>query len=236
LKNFWKPAFFVLFLLLLLLIYKEHYVTRIRAIISPQQITPEYVLKSSPYWSERVSLYEQLNCFDKIVFLGSSVTDDAEWGELFERNDIVNRGIGGDITDGVLKRIDFYLDQKPKCIFLKIGVNDIFWNFSIESIEKNYMDIIEKVRNKHIPLYIISTNVTSDLFANYSRINQGVKKLNDFLSEKCKLFNLDFVDINANLSKNNVLSDEYTYDGMHLTSEGYLSIKKTIDPYIRKIK
>ena len=37
-----------------------------------------------------------------IVMLGDSMTEFAEWNELLGRNDVVNRGIRGDITEGML--------------------------------------------------------------------------------------------------------------------------------------
>src|SRR5438105_5617872 len=60
-----------------------------------------------------------------IVMLGDSLTEGAPWRELTGCADLVNRGIGGDTTSGVLARLDEVLKLKPRAIFLMIGVNDI---------------------------------------------------------------------------------------------------------------
>ena len=40
------------------------------------------------------------------VFLGDSITEGGSWHELFPDSSVRNRGIGGDVTAGVLARID----------------------------------------------------------------------------------------------------------------------------------
>jgi hypothetical protein len=41
-----------------------------------------------------------------IIFLGNSITAGAEWNELLQNEHARNRGISGDITFGVLERLD----------------------------------------------------------------------------------------------------------------------------------
>lgn len=66
--------------------------------------------------------------FDDIVFLGNSITAEGEdWGRRFGYSKIKNRGIGGDVTDGVLARLDEIIYFKPRAVFLLIGINDL-WN------------------------------------------------------------------------------------------------------------
>jgi len=73
------------------------------------------------YYGQRQSLFELLPISsDDIVFLGNSITDGAEWGELFADIHVKNRGISGDITDGVLARLGNILRGKPKKIYRKL--------------------------------------------------------------------------------------------------------------------
>ena len=63
----------------------------------------------------------------KIVFLGNSITQGLRHHiHEFYREDIVNRGISGDYTDGVLARLQEIKYYKPKAVFLLIGLNDFF--------------------------------------------------------------------------------------------------------------
>jgi len=64
---------------------------------------------------------------NKIVFLGNSITEGGgDWNARFGVKNIVNRGISGDITEGVLDRLDEIIYYKPIAVFLLIGINDIF--------------------------------------------------------------------------------------------------------------
>ena len=44
----------------------------------------------------------------------------------FDVNNIVNRGISGDYTEGVLGRLNEVIYYKPIAVFLLIGLNDFF--------------------------------------------------------------------------------------------------------------
>ena len=65
--------------------------------------------------------------FDKIVFLGNSITQGLlRHTDKLIGNNIVNRGISGDHTDGVSARLKEVIHYKPKAVFILIGVNDLF--------------------------------------------------------------------------------------------------------------
>lgn len=54
--------------------------------------------------------------FGEIVFIGNSITEGGKnWSEKFNIPNIRNRGIGGDVTDGVLERLGeiIFLNQRP---------------------------------------------------------------------------------------------------------------------------
>ena len=75
----------------------------------------------STYYHQRLSHFETLpKTKNDIVFLGNSISDGAEWSELFADNHIKNRGISGDFTIGVLNRLDEISIRKPKKVFLLI--------------------------------------------------------------------------------------------------------------------
>jgi len=53
-----------------------------------------------------------------IIFIGNSITDGAKWSELFDDPHIKNRVINGDVTTGVMARIDEVISRKRAKIFL----------------------------------------------------------------------------------------------------------------------
>lgn len=82
--------------------------------------------KYSTYYYQRATLFEQLPVnADDILFVGNSITDGGEWGELFQNPRVKNRGISGDTTWGVYDRLSVLTQGKPAQIFLLIGINNV---------------------------------------------------------------------------------------------------------------
>ena len=59
------------------------------------------------------------NSSKDIIFLGNSITAGTDWMELLGRSDVRNRGISGDITFGVLERLDEVIEGKPAKVFIR---------------------------------------------------------------------------------------------------------------------
>ena len=94
---------------------------------------------------------------NKIVFLGNSIIEAGNnWNEKFGVDNIVNRGISGDYTAGVLKRLDEIIFYKPNAVFLMIGINEFFADNSEkpevnpENVAKNILKIADTI-TKHSP-------------------------------------------------------------------------------------
>src|SRR5271168_325844 len=61
----------------------------------------------------------------RIIFLGNSITEMGDWKKVLNDSTVINRGIGGDITYGVLKRLKDITDRSPSEVFILLGINDI---------------------------------------------------------------------------------------------------------------
>jgi hypothetical protein len=58
------------------------------------------------HYLNRVALFKQEPIVvGKIIMLGNSITEGGDWKKLLKDSTIINRGIGGDVTFGVLNRI-----------------------------------------------------------------------------------------------------------------------------------
>src|SRR5689334_13421403 len=78
------------------------------------------------YYPQRVAAFEKEPVVPgRIIFLGNSITQLGDWKKLLNDTTVINRGIAGDITFGVLKRLDDVIRRHPSKIFLLIGINDI---------------------------------------------------------------------------------------------------------------
>ena len=80
----------------------------------------------SAYYHQRLMHFQSLpQTNGDIIFVGNSITDGGEWSELFNDLKIKNRGISGDVTAGVIHRLDEIARRKPAKVFLQIGTNDL---------------------------------------------------------------------------------------------------------------
>ena len=84
------------------------------------QISDAQTQKYSTFYMQRSSLFNKLSITSKdIVFIGNSITNGAEWNELFPQKRVKNRGISGDTSEGVFDRLDAIVKGKPAKIFLE---------------------------------------------------------------------------------------------------------------------
>jgi len=114
-------------------------------VISAQTTTYDSSYKTT-YYEQKVSLFKLLpNTKNEIIFLGNSITDVAEWAEVWQNKHVKNRGISSDNTFGVLARLDEVLASKPAKIFIMIAINDIARNTPDSIILRNYQKIIAKI-------------------------------------------------------------------------------------------
>jgi lysophospholipase L1-like esterase len=188
----------------------------------------------STYYYQKKTLHEQLPAIKKgIVLLGDSITDGCEWNELFKSKKVQNRGISGDVTQGVLDRLDDILKHRPKKIYLMIGVNDLARGKSVEYVIDNIKKIAQKVHTNapKTKLYIQSilpVNIAFDKFKNHTNKTNEILQINKAIAN---LAGKTFTYINlydAFTDANGQLDKKYSNDGLHLNGSGYLNWKKYI--------
>ena len=180
------------------------------------------------HYAERMALFAKQGVVtDKIMFLGNSITEGGNWAALLNDSTVVNRGIGGDITFGILHRMDDIIKWKPSKLFLLIGINDLAKNIPDDVIIKNIFSIVGKIHKgsantKVFVQSILPTNRALEKFpAHYNR-DDHVIVINRQLKKKARKFGFTFVDIyNRFLNKENHLDFKYTHDGLHLNGTGY---------------
>ena len=191
-----------------------------------QRIDSSYL---SSYYVHKVTQFRLMpNTLGEIIFLGDSITDIAEWAELFGKKNIRNRGISTDNTFGVLARLDEVVESKPQKIFLMIGINDMAKKTPDQLIVQNIQRIVEYVR-LHSPKTmmiiqsILPTNNEFPEFAGYQNKVGHIRWVNQQLATYCDTKKIPFVNLYPLfLDANNKLSKQYTSDGLHLNGTGYL--------------
>jgi lysophospholipase L1-like esterase len=186
-----------------------------------------------PYYIHKTSQFELLPIKpNTIIFLGDSITDEAEWTELLENPNIQNRGISGDTTERIFRRLDAIIKNQPKQIFLMVGINDLHMlKKSVEATLEGYKEILiqfqEKLPNTEIFIQSVLP-VNNDIYL-YWTDNQKVIDLNNQLQNLAKQYNHTYIDIYSQLlDTKNQLSAEFTSDGLHLNGKAYLIWKQII--------
>ena len=194
--------------------------------------------------------------FNKIVFLGNSITQGLlRHTDKLSGNNIVNRGISGDHTDGVLARLEEIIHYKPKAVFLLIGVNDLFEDnrsrpertpeyvadniFLISDIinkkspnTKIYTQTIIPINNNQ---YLTEKPNIEFLHVDYSpSINEQINEVNKILKSN---LSLNIIDLHSTfLNEDLQLNPKFSTDGVHLNDLGYQNWIDIINPILKDIK
>jgi lysophospholipase L1-like esterase len=193
---------------------------------TPKKIDSNY---NNTYYQGRMELFNSLTPpKNATVFLGNSITERGAWGELLSGQPIMNRGIGGDNTFGVLARLEGIAKAKPKKLFLLIGINDLSRGLPKEVILNNYNRILTYLTT-HTPKTKIYIQSVLPLYEPYTKeaylknkkdsilnLNVGIKQV----AEKFKLTYINLHEIFAD--ENGDLKKEYTADGIHLKPAAYV--------------
>ncbi len=207
------------------------------SLVSAQQ-TPydSLYLKSSTY-KNLTAMFElsKLKQAD-IVMLGNSITYGGNWNELLGRTDVANRGIGGDNTLGTLHRMKYVYNLKPKVCFIMTGINDIYADAPMEIIFNNYKAIIDTLRLHKITPIIQSTLHVNPKWKRSEEKNKEVTLLNSLLFDYAVKEKITYINVDSILSTNNILNDEYTTDGVHLTAQAYEKWRDLLEPILKKLK
>lgn len=172
------------------------------------------------------------------IWLGDSITEQGWWSYLTNERNMINLGIGGDTTPGMLARLPEILDAEPSKIFLMVGVNDISGNRSVEEVAENVrkMLVMARERAPHCVVYLQSVIIPNNDVLAYPYA-AGKQRLVAELNERYKALCDDglavWVDI-ASLLHNDKgeVREELTKDGIHLHPAAY---EIWVD-YLKKMK
>ena len=169
-----------------------------------------------------------------VVMLGNSITFGVNWNELMGRSSIVNRGIGSDNTYGFLQRMEYVYKLHPRLCCIMGGINDIYQDTPAEHVFENYIKILDGLRTHGIIPVIQSTLFVSTKWKKYVEKNGEVARLDSMLTAYATKNHIDFIDLNAVMSQNNLLKEELTLDGVHLTPKGYALWRDELEKVLRK--
>ena len=195
--------------------------------------------KYSTYYYQRATLFETLNVTsDDILFIGNSITDGAEWFELFDNPKVKNRGISGDTTYGVYDRISTLLKGHPQKIFLMIGINNVPLGEDAQTIARGIYKIVNKIKleSPTTKIYlqsVLPVNPDLNMFNGHTSRWEMIPDINKAIKNIAESENIEYIDLYSHFVNNEGKLDlKYTNDGLHLLGQGYLLWKDIVKPYI----
>lgn len=175
------------------------------------------------------------------LFIGDSITHFWELNSYFNKPGqiIINRGIAGDTTTYLAKRLwADALQLSPKYCIIGIGINDSldlegnYWNripgLPYEDVltraQENYINIVEQcIATSTIPILVSLLPINIPVSLCEDKRKRFICDFNDFLHNYCREKNLIYVDYyhTTVIPGTTILLDSITYDGLHPNARGY---------------
>lgn len=197
-------------------------------------------INTDVYYARRATLFDQLPIYSSdIVMLGNSLTDGAEWNELFDNCHVKNRGIVGDIIPGFYERLEPILKGQPRKIFIMGGVNDVSHGVSADSICNAMEQLIVTIKKRcpKTEIYLQSMlpfNNDVKLWKYLKDREQVVVDGNKALEKMARRQNVTWINLYPLfVDESGRLKKEYTNDGLHLMGPAYLIWRDALLPYVK---
>jgi lysophospholipase L1-like esterase len=193
----------------------------------------------------------------KIICLGDSITEGKDiekgfrWASLAANAlglEILNCGIGGDTTQGMLAR--FYpevVSRKPAFVLILGGTNDLWWGAEINTILANIFSIVCQARYHDItpiiglPLPIHLPFVQQQAYApplgGYEQFLAKLDNLVACLAPVASDSEVPVVDFNRDFRLANGAADDSLFldDGLHPNRTGQAKIAATLVSQMRSV-
>jgi lysophospholipase L1-like esterase len=164
---------------------------------------------------------------------------------LPENTNWLNQAISGETSEGLLKRLNLFDRTQPKVIFVMIGINDLIRGVSDEIILDNQRQIIRYLRKVHPTTQIFVQSILPHgaeestwegrehlLVIPNTRIQQLNQQLQTIATKEGVKY-LDLYSLFSNQQGN--IRPEFTTDGLHLSSQGYLIWRAVLQIYGQQV-
>jgi lysophospholipase L1-like esterase len=144
----------------------------------------------------------------------------------------LNQAISGEISAGLLERLDIIEPTQPDTIFIMIGINDLLRGIDNETILANQQLIIRRLQAAHPDAQIVVQSILPHAaeqiaWEGRDRLlaipNAQIQALNQSLEAIAIEENIYYLDLYSLFSDaQGNLRPELTTDGLHLNEQGYL--------------
>ena len=222
--------------LVLILLILSSFVYIFTVYLPQKQAEQEFAAAMENYYNAKVESFTEENKSiipgeTEVVFIGDSLTDGYDLSVYYPDLITLNRGIGGDTTIGLEKRLQVSLyEVQPKVVVMLIGANNPGTMFD------NYENILISLK-KNLPYSKIILISLTSMGDNWGRNNHLAAYNNVKIRALAEKYGYEFVDVYTPLLnfETDEIYAEYTTDGGHLTHEGYVILTGEIRPVIDRL-
>lgn len=217
-----------------------HSVVRLRSLIAnavAASIYPTPRIYTNHYYNRFLQFMDEPAITSKdIVMLGNSLTEGGkDWAQRLGNKHVRNRGISGDNVMGIYDRLHQILPGHPAKLFLLIGVNDISQDSTTNGIINNISMVVDRIRKEspETKLYLQSLLPINESFGRWKKLegkSAMIPEINTGLEALAREKGATFVNLFPLFTEKgtNVLSPEFTSEGLHLNEAGYEIWAKTL--------
>lgn len=190
----------------------------------------------------------KLICIGDSFTRGFGVKKNENWISQIslENTDIINKGIDGDTTSGMLARFNGdVISQTPNYVLITGGMNDFISGSNCEIPQNNYMAMVHQAfHNGIIPIVGIDpgfqpSSVRQDwsMFSNFDLVLKKHQQLRTWLKQMCHTFGVFYIDFDKLFSEatSNLPKNNYYLDGLHFTAEGHKIIGSIAESFLANI-
>lgn len=184
------------------------------------------------------------------VFIGDSIFDN--WDDeasghpnFFSKNNYLNYGKSGQTSNQIAARFSSdALSQKPQCVVIIAGTNDISNNggkYTNEFIMENLVKMGNLAQDAKVKVAMCSLLPTDHYWWNEempaAEITKRVAQINLLIQNQCKASGWTYVDFFTPMADTvtSGIMDKYSDDRIHPNKDGYLVMEGIIKPIIDQL-
>ena len=185
----------------------------------------------------------KIMCMGDSITYGSCLTELSDrWSDLVATrtgNTMVNLGIAGDNTNGMLARCQTQVFAKvPDLLHVLGGTNDIWFTYDYHQAFSNIVSMIRHAETFEIPILIgIPTPFIPERIPNQEwvadrdseYITQQCEKFAQALRAFCTMRDVPYVDYrNAFLNEDGSVREDMFADGLHPNGKGHVAMAEVL--------
>lgn len=184
--------------------------------------------------SDTPKMHAKIPRASTVIALGDSLTfgygaskNQAYPAKLAEKTGwkVVNAGINGDTSEGVLNRVNSIIKQKPALVLLGIGGNDVLRKVSPSITTDNISQTISKLKAQNIPVVLIAEpHISASALFGKASDNPIYQKIAE--SQNVPLF--------ADVWSEILSDDKLKSDQIHANADGYALFSEKLYAFLQK--